>query len=68
MKIKILTSCSGTGFSYGAGEIANVTDALGLDLVEAGHAEAIVDLGSEPEVADGEEKPTKMTTKRKGKR
>lgn len=41
MKIKITTSCFGTKFSYSSGDVAEVTDKLGKDLISAGFAIAI---------------------------
>ena len=41
MKIKITTSCFGTRFRYSAGEVAEVSDKLGKDLIAAGFATEI---------------------------
>ena len=41
MKIKITTSCFGTRFRYSAGDVAEVSDKLGKDLISAGFATEI---------------------------
>lgn len=41
MKIKITTSCFGTKFRYSSGDVAEVSDKLGKDLISAGFATEI---------------------------
>ena len=41
MKIKITTSCFGTKFRYSAGDVAEVSDKLGKDLISADFASEI---------------------------
>ena len=41
MKIKITTSCFGTKFRYSSGDVAEVPDKLGKDLISAGFATEI---------------------------
>lgn len=41
MKIKITTSCFGTRFRYSSGDVAEVSDKLGKDLISAGFATEI---------------------------
>lgn len=41
MKIKIITSCSGLGFSYAQGEIVEVDAERGKDLISGNLAEEI---------------------------
>ena len=41
MKIRILKGCSGLKFSYKKGDVVDVTNTVGKDLVEANLAEEI---------------------------
>lgn len=41
MKIKITTSCFGTKFRYSSGDVAEVSNKLGEDLISAGFATEI---------------------------
>lgn len=41
MKIKITTSCFGTKFRYSSGDVAEVSNKLGKDLISAGFATEI---------------------------
>lgn len=48
MKIKILKGCSGLKFSYKKGDIVDVTNEIGKDLVEGNLAEEIKTATSKP--------------------
>ena len=41
MKIKVTTSCSGLTFSFSAGQIVDVDNKIGDDLIKCGFAEEI---------------------------
>lgn len=41
MKIKILTSCAGSDFSFVAGENADIKNAIAKDLIRAGYAKEV---------------------------
>ena len=48
MKIKILKGCSGLNFSYKKGDVVDVTNEVGKDLVEGNLAEEIKTTASKP--------------------
>ena len=50
MKIKILKGCSGLKFSYKKGDVVDVTNEIGKDLVEGNLAEEIKTTASKPKV------------------
>lgn len=41
MRVKITTSCFGKGFNYSAGDVKDVTEKFGKDLISAGFASEI---------------------------
>lgn len=48
MKIRIIKSCTGHSFTFTQGEIREVSDYIGNDLIGAGFAEAVIELKPEP--------------------
>ena len=48
MKIKILKGCSGLKFSYKKGDVVDVANEVGKDLIEAKIAEEIKTTASKP--------------------
>ena len=48
MKIKILKGCSGLKFSYKKGDVVDVTNEIGKDLVEGNLAEEVKTPASKP--------------------
>lgn len=72
MKIKILKSCSGHKFSFKQGDIADVEDYIGKDLIGCGFAEKAAKAannGTETEKAanyNTVEKKTPVKTSKKG--
>ena len=48
MKIKILKGCSGLKFSYKKGDVVDVANEVGKDLIEANIAEEIKTTASKP--------------------
>lgn len=49
MRVKITTSCFGKGFNYSAGDVKDVTEKLGKDLISAGFASEIKSAKSKKE-------------------
>lgn len=66
MKVRILKSCAGMGFSFQAGEVVDLTNPLLDDLISAGIAEP----AEEKAVKEAEEKavkkPAKKAVKKRG--
>ncbi len=64
MKIKILQSCTGHKFTFTQGEVRDVTDYIGNDLIGAGFAEAVAIEKTEVPANKPQAKPTKRTAKK----
>lgn len=64
MKIRLLVSAVGTGFSYGKNMVVDVSEDRGRDLIRAGHA---VEVGLRPPQPDSPENRSLQPEKRKKK-
>ncbi len=66
MKIKILQSCTGHKFTFTKGEVREVTDYIGNDLIGAGFAEAVADEKSDApaDKPQAKTKPAKRAAKK----
>lgn len=52
MKIKILKSCSGYNFSYKQGDVLDVDDYIGKDLIGCGFAEKVKSVAKKTKAAE----------------